>query len=75
MHGLKFDDASSRGLGITFLFLNLYTKYFEYFWKESHKAIFFLILAISFWLIGRYAEKIWNLEFTQQSKINHAENE
>ena len=75
IHGLKFDDASTRGFGITFLFLNLYTKYFEYFWKESHKAIFFIILAISFWLIGRYAEKIWNLEFTQQSKINHPENE
>lgn len=67
VYGLKFDDASARGFGITFLFLNLYTKYFEYFWKDSHKAIFFIILAVSFWLIGRYAEKIWNLEFVKKT--------
>lgn len=67
VYGLKFDDASARGFGITFLFLNLYTKYFEYFWKDSHKAIFFIILAVSFWLIGRYAEKIWNLEFIRNT--------
>ncbi|MDR0777357.1 MAG: hypothetical protein LBE81_12080 [Azonexus sp.] len=62
-YGLKYDDATSRGFGITFLFLNLYTKYFEFFWDATHKAVFFLILAISFWLIGSRAEKIWNLEF------------
>lgn len=58
--GLKTDDGMMRGYGITFLFINLYTKYFEYFWKVTHKAIFFAILAISFWIIGRYSEKVWN---------------
>ena len=62
-YGLKFDDYTSRAFGITFLFINLYTKYFEFFWEAAHKAIFFMILAVSFWLIGSRAEKIWNLEF------------
>lgn len=61
--GLKADDATARGFGITFLFINLYTRYFEYFWDFSHKAVFFLVMGVSFFLIGRKAEAIWNLEF------------
>lgn len=67
-YGLKHDDYTSRSFGITFLFINLYTKYFEYFWNGSHKAIFFAILAISFWFIGHRAEKIWNLEFLKKEE-------
>jgi hypothetical protein len=63
IYGLKYDDYPSRAFGITFLFINLYTKYFEFFWKATHKALFFLILAASFWVIGSRAEKIWTLEF------------
>jgi hypothetical protein len=66
-YGLKHDDYTSRAFGITFLFLNLYTKYFEFFWDAAHKAIFFLIMAASFWLIGSRAEKIWNLEFLKRN--------
>ena len=65
-YGLKKDEGIYRGFGITFLFINLYTRYFEYFWKSTHKAIFFLILAVSFWFIGSRAEKIWNLEFIKK---------
>jgi hypothetical protein len=63
VYGLKRDDYTSRAFGVTFLFINLYTKYFEYFWDATHKAVFFLILAVSFWMLGSRAEKIWNLEF------------
>lgn len=70
VYGLKHDDATSRGFGITFLFLNLYTKYFEFFWNRMHKAIFFILLAVSFWWIGRHAEKLWNLEFLSSSPQN-----
>ncbi|UII20293.1 DUF2157 domain-containing protein [Fulvivirga ligni] len=63
VYGLKYDDYTSRSFGITFLFINLYTKFFEYFWDSMHKAMFFIILAASFWIIGRKAESIWNLEF------------
>ncbi len=62
--GLKYDDARARGFGITFLFINLYTRYFEYFWNATHKAIFFAILAISFWIVGTRAEAIWSMKLT-----------
>lgn len=68
VYGLKQDDATSRGFGVTFLFINLYTKYFEFFWNGTHKAIFFIIMAVSFAAIGRWAEKIWNLEFLRKEK-------
>ena len=67
-YGLKRDDNISKSFGITFLFINLYTRYFEYFWDASEKAIFFAVLGVSFWLIGWKAEKIWNLEFLNQGK-------
>jgi len=60
-HGIKEDDGMTRGFGITFLFINLYTRFFEYFWDNTHKAIFFAILAVSFWCLGSRAEKIWSL--------------
>jgi hypothetical protein len=60
-HGIKYDDGMTRGFGITFIFINLYTRFFEYFWVGTHKAVFFAILAISFWHLGARAEKIWSL--------------
>jgi hypothetical protein len=59
--GLKNDDSVLRGFGLTFLGINLYTRFFEFFWDGLHKAIFFAILALTFWLIGSHAESIWNL--------------
>ncbi len=66
IYGMKRDDDFARAYGISFLLLNIYTRYFELFWKESHKAIFFAILAISFWLIGRKAERLYNLDFRKK---------
>ncbi|AYD46259.1 hypothetical protein [Arachidicoccus soli] len=57
----KKDNAVLRNFGVSFLFINIYTRYFEYFWDSMPKAVFFIILALSFWIIGRKAEKIWNL--------------
>ncbi|MFU9002086.1 DUF2157 domain-containing protein [Proteus sp. TSJ240517] len=57
---LKTDDGMLRGFGLTFLGINLYTRFFEYFWDSLHSAIFFFILAVSLILIGRKAEKIWH---------------
>jgi len=59
-HGVKYDDSVSRGFGITFILINLYTRFFEFFWNSLHKAIFFAVLAASFWLIGRHVEKLWS---------------
>jgi uncharacterized membrane protein len=64
--GLKKNNAMLREFGIIFLFINLYTRYFEYFWDSWHKAVFFTVLGISFVLIGRKAEKIWSLEFMKK---------
>lgn len=58
-YGLKSKDVIAREFGITFLLIFIYTKYFEYFWDNTNHTLFFAILAISFWLIGRKAEKIW----------------
>jgi len=60
-YGLKRDDGVLRGFGLTFLFINLYTRFFEYCWDSLHKAAFFAILAVSFWYLGSKAEAIWNL--------------
>lgn len=69
IYGLKQDDHTSRSFGITFLFINFYTRFFEYFWNELHKAIFFIILAASFGIIGWKAEKIWNFEFIKKKEL------
>jgi len=59
-YGLKRDDGVLRGFGLTFLFINLYTRFFEYFWDSMHKALFFAVLALSFWYVGSRAERIWH---------------
>ncbi|WP_102046968.1 DUF2157 domain-containing protein [Desulfocurvibacter africanus] len=60
-HGLRYENGMTKGFGITFLLINLYTRFFEHFWDASHKAVFFGLLGISFWLLGSRAEKIWHL--------------
>jgi len=59
--GLKNDDGVLRGFGLTFLGLNLYTRFFEFFWDDLHKAVFFAILGASLWLLGSRAETIWQM--------------
>jgi hypothetical protein len=66
IYGLRKNDFIAREFGIIFLLINIYTRYFEYLWNVTDKAIFFTILGLSFWLIGRKAEKIWNLEFLKK---------
>lgn len=66
VYGLRQKDYIAREFGITFLLINLYSRYFEYLWDVTDKTIFFAVLALSFWLIGRKAEKIWNVEFLKK---------
>jgi len=65
-HGLRYDNGATRGFGVTFFFINLYTRFFEYFWDSLHKAIFFAVLGVSFWWLGTKAEKVWNLKFIEK---------
>ena len=55
--GIKYRDGMTRDMGILFLLINLYSRYFEFFWDSMNKGLFFLVLAISFWFIGRQIEK------------------
>lgn len=66
LYGLRKQDAIAREFGIIFLLINLYSRYFEYLWDVTDKTIFFSILALSFWLIGRKAEKIWNIDLKKE---------
>lgn len=68
LYGLKNNDIIAREFGISFLIILIYTKYFEYFWTNTNKPLFFAILAISFWFIGRKAEKIWNVRSAKRKE-------
>ncbi|MCE6990935.1 hypothetical protein [Dyadobacter sp. CY323] len=46
-----------RDLTLVFFLLNIYTRYFEYFWDRTNKGIFFALLALSFWFVGKKAEQ------------------
>lgn len=58
MYVIKTKDETLRDIVIVFFLLNIYTRYFEYFWDRTNKGLFFAILALSFWLIGRKAEQM-----------------
>ncbi len=60
-YGLRHDDAVLRGFGLTFLLINLYTRYFEYFWDAIPETVFFTVLALTLWAVGRKAETLWHL--------------
>ncbi|WP_343043493.1 DUF2157 domain-containing protein [Sphingobacterium shayense] len=59
LYGMKTKDHVARDIGFVFFILNLYTRFVEYLWDNINRTIFFLILAISFWAVGRWAEKVW----------------
>jgi len=54
---IKVHDTMVRDMAVLFLLLDLYTRYFEYLWDRTHKGLFFTILALSFWWIGKLIEK------------------
>jgi hypothetical protein len=55
--GVKQKDDVTRDLAVLFLLLNIYSRYFEFFWDHTNKGIFFAILAISFYIVGRWLDK------------------
>ncbi|PUZ25699.1 hypothetical protein DCC81_15645 [Chitinophaga parva] len=55
--GVRLKDTPLRDMGVVFLLVDLYTRYFEYLWDVTHKGLFFGIMAVSFWLLGRQLEK------------------
>ncbi|MFZ4862472.1 DUF2157 domain-containing protein [Sphingobacterium sp. Mn56C] len=59
IYGLKVKNSTARDIGFVFFLLNLYTRFVEYLWDSINRTLFFLILALSFWLVGRWSERIW----------------
>ncbi|STV57953.1 membrane protein [Klebsiella pneumoniae subsp. pneumoniae] len=57
---LKTDDGMLRGLRTNLPGDQSLYRFFEFFWNGMHKVLFFLILAVSLAVIGRYAERIWH---------------
>ncbi|RBL89680.1 hypothetical protein [Chitinophaga flava] len=55
--GIRIKDDLLRDMGVIFLLLDLYTRYFEYLWDRTNKGLFFSILALSFWWLGKQIEK------------------
>lgn len=55
--GVRYKDDFAKDTGVLFLLINLYTRYFEYFWDSMNKGIFFLILAVTFGLLGWWLER------------------
>lgn len=72
-YGLRYGDATARKFGVTFLFINAYTKFFEFFWDGVHKAILFAFFGLSLWLIGQKAESIWELKFLRNRALGERE--
>jgi hypothetical protein len=56
-YGIRHNEELARDAGLVGLLVNLYTRYFEYFWDAMNKGLFFLFLAVSFWLLGRWIER------------------
>ena len=67
--GYKKDITMMRGYGITFLLINMYTKYCEYFWDKIHMSVFFLIFGLSLFIIAKKAESIWLITEGKFGKI------
>ncbi len=57
VYAFKIKNELLRDICLVFFLLNIYTRYFEYFWDRTHKGIFFSILALSFWWVGKKAEQ------------------
>lgn len=66
-YGFKKKDAMLRDLGLVFLLINIYTRYFEYFWDKTNKGLFFAILAVSFWWVAKTVEK-WRRPAIMETK-------
>lgn len=59
--GKKYKMRILIEIGIIFIILNFYTRYFEYGWEVLHPTLFFACLGFSFWVIGKKAERIWTI--------------
>jgi hypothetical protein len=57
-----------RDTALVFFLINIYTRYFEYFWERTNAGIFFAIMAVSFWFVGKKAEQ-WRSKQRKKESI------
>lgn len=57
LYAFRKKDPFLRDITLVFFLVNIYTRYFEYFWDKTNRGLFFAILAFSFWWIGKAAER------------------
>jgi hypothetical protein len=55
--GARLKDSRYTGFGIVFLGINLYTRFYEHFWDEMSKAVFFTIAGIIALVLAYLFEK------------------
>ncbi|KAI2465534.1 hypothetical protein F4781DRAFT_408921 [Annulohypoxylon bovei var. microspora] len=55
-HGFMFRDSTTHGFGLVYFSINLFMKYCELYWNAWYTPAFFIVLALSLALLGRYAE-------------------
>lgn len=58
-HGLKYDDTTTKLFGLTFLALDIYTRYWDFFWGSMYRPLFFTVFAGSFAMVCWGAEQMW----------------
>lgn len=56
--GARLHSSLFTGFGVTALAINLYTRYFEYFWERTHAGVFFLIGGVSLFALGAGCEVV-----------------
>lgn len=55
--GARWHDARFTGFGIVFLAIDLYTRFFEYFWDQLSAGVFFLMAGVLGMILGYAFER------------------
>jgi len=56
--GRQKNDKEWMWMGGLILVANAYTQFFLFLWDPLHPALFFALMGLSFWMLGRGAEKL-----------------
>jgi len=57
--GKKYNNKIFKIQAVFFLLVNVYIRYFEFFWSKMNKSLFFIVLGILSTAIGVYFENIY----------------